>query len=104
MPGPSGSLAGVSPGRAAQLVPDGQPAHHGLRERVEAGEPVAGVVDPVADNPAALPKAGVYRYSVTMRTETTDGSTLHGDGEATIDCFGGQTSSSTRTTVPTRSP
>jgi len=35
--------------------------------------------------------AGSYRYTLTTKTETSDGDTVHGVGDGTIACRGGQT-------------
>ena len=38
-----------------------------------------------------FPHAGRYSYAIETETETSDGGTLHGEGEGTITCRGGQT-------------
>jgi hypothetical protein len=47
--------------------------------------------DPTDRLTLRFPHAGSYRYTVETVTETTDGATVHGAGEGTIACRGGQT-------------
>jgi hypothetical protein len=47
--------------------------------------------DPTDRLTLRFPHAGSYRYTLTTETETSDGATVHGVGEGTIACRGGQT-------------
>ena len=47
--------------------------------------------DPTDRLTLRFPHAGSYRYTLTTETETADGDTVHGVGDGTIACRGGQT-------------
>jgi hypothetical protein len=47
--------------------------------------------DPTDRLTLRFPRAGSYRYTVETVTETADGDLVHGSGEGTVACRGGQT-------------
>lgn len=47
--------------------------------------------DPTDRLTLRFPRAGRYPYTIETETQTSDEDTLHGEGEGTISCRGGQT-------------